>query len=162
MAGESCVDSIESVESGIFLGVREVRRVYLITYSQADTTKVPSREKFSDIVLQAFQQREVHNAQCAVEHWSCCLEYHRDGGVHFHMAIKLTRPKRWLAVRQLIHARYGINVHFSNRHVNYYSAWTYVRLQTGYRGTTFARTPRSLEFGATSNNCCLPSCCGST
>lgn len=126
MADDYCVDSIESVESGIFLGVREVRRVYLITYSQADTTKVPSREKFSDIVLQAFQQREVHNAQCAVEHWSCCLEYHRDGGVHFHMAIKLTRPKRWLAVRQLIHARYGINVHFSNRHVNYYSAWTYV------------------------------------
>ena len=73
MADDSCVDSIESVESGIFLGVREVRRVYLITYSQADTTKVPSCEKFSDIVLQAFQQREVHNAQCAVEHFFLLL-----------------------------------------------------------------------------------------
>ena len=59
MAYNSCVDNIESVESGNFLGVQEVRRVYLITYSQAVTTKVPSREKFYDIVLEAFQQCEV-------------------------------------------------------------------------------------------------------
>ena len=59
MAYDSCVDNIELVESGNFLGVREVRRVYLIMYSQADTTKVPSCEKFSNIVLVAFHQRKV-------------------------------------------------------------------------------------------------------
>ena len=37
----------------------EVRRVYLITYSQADTTKVPSRERFAEIVLERFQSRNV-------------------------------------------------------------------------------------------------------
>ena len=42
------------------------------------------------------------------------------------MAIKLSRPQRWLSVRQLIQTRYGINVHFSNRHVNYFTAWQYV------------------------------------
>lgn len=42
------------------------------------------------------------------------------------MAIKLLRPQRWLSVQQLIQTRYGINVHFSNRHVNYFTAWQYV------------------------------------
>ena len=42
------------------------------------------------------------------------------------MAIKVRRPRQWLSVWQFIHTRYGINVHFSNRHVNYYTAWSYV------------------------------------
>ena len=103
------------------LGLREVRRVYLITYSHADTRKVPSRQRFAEIVLEAFELRGA-----SVVQWACCKEPHRAGGIHFHMAIKLSRPKRWLAVRQLIQTRYGINVHFSNRHVNYFTAWQYV------------------------------------
>ena len=44
------MDSSQSSTSGEGnLEVREVRRVYLITYSQADTTKVPSRERFAEI-----------------------------------------------------------------------------------------------------------------
>ena len=111
--------------SQVELGVREVRRVYLITYSQADTTKVSSRQRFAEIVLEAFQLRQVSN-ESTVQQWACCLELHQTGGIHFHMAIKLRRPRRWLSVRQFIHTRYGINVHFSNRHVNYYTAWSYV------------------------------------
>ena len=42
------------------------------------------------------------------------------------MAIKLLRPQRWLSVRQLIQTRYGINVHISNRHINYFTAWQYI------------------------------------
>ena len=53
------------------LAVREVRRVYLITYSQADTTKVPSRERFAEIVLEGFELRNVSDS--AVEQWACCL-----------------------------------------------------------------------------------------
>ena len=37
------------------LNPREVRRVYLITYSQADMDIVPSCETFSRIVLEAFE-----------------------------------------------------------------------------------------------------------
>ena len=111
--------------SQVELGVREVRRVYLITYSQADTTKVSSRQRFAEIVVEAFQLRQVSN-ESTVQQWACCLELHQTGGIHFHMAIKLRRPRRWLSVRQFIHTRYGINVHFSNRHVNYYTAWSYV------------------------------------
>ena len=39
------------------LRLRELRRVYLITYSHADTRKVPSRQRFSEIVLQVFELR---------------------------------------------------------------------------------------------------------
>ena len=67
------------------LGVREVRRVYLKTYSQTDTTKVPSRERFAEIVSERFQSRNV--SDLAVEQWAFRLEHHRAGGVHFHMAI---------------------------------------------------------------------------
>ena len=115
----------ESSNTQASLGVREIRRVYLITYSQADTLKVSSRQRFANLVLEAFHFRD-ENTESRVEQWSCCLEYHADGGIHFHMAIKLSKPRRWLAVRQFMQSRYSINVHFSNRHVNYYSAWLYV------------------------------------
>ena len=47
-------------------------------------------------------------------------------GIHFHMVIKPSRPLRWLSVRQFLSTQYGINIHFPNRHVNYYTAWQYV------------------------------------
>ena len=113
----------ESSNTQASLGVCGIRRVYLITYNQADT--VSSRQRFADLVLEAFHFRD-ENTESRVEQWSCCLEYHADGGVHFHMAIKLSKPRRGLAVRQFMQSRYGINVHFSNSHVNHYSAWLYV------------------------------------
>ena len=46
------------------------------------------------------------------------------------MAIKLSMPRIWLSIRQLIHARHhGVNVHFSNRQVDYFSAWRYVTME---------------------------------
>lgn len=103
------------------LGLREVRRVYLTTYSHADKRKVPSRQRFAEIVLEAFEL-----GGASVLQRPCCKEPHRAGGIHFHMAIKLSRPQRWLSTRRLIQTPYGINVHFSNLHVNYFTAWQYV------------------------------------
>ena len=37
------------------LGTRQVRQVYLITYSQAQEEIVPTRQVFADIVLDAFR-----------------------------------------------------------------------------------------------------------
>ena len=69
------------------LGLTEVKRVYLITYSHVDMRKVPFRQRFTEIVL------EVCELRCAsVVQWACCKEPHRAGGVHFHMVIKLLRP----------------------------------------------------------------------
>ena len=62
----------------------------------------------------------------------CAQESHRAGrtegksGVHFHMAIKLNKVKRWNTIRRYIKENWGINVYFSSKHCNYYSVWVYV------------------------------------
>ena len=39
------------------------------------------------------------------------------------MAIKLNRIKRWMPFRDYLKTKWSIYVHFSYRHVNYYTAW---------------------------------------
>ena len=41
------------------------------------------------------------------------------------MAITLNRIKRWMPIRDYLKNKWSIYVHFSNRHVNYYTAWLY-------------------------------------
>ena len=41
------------------------------------------------------------------------------------MAIKLDKIKRWLPIREYLKHKWNVYVYFSNRHVNYYSAWLY-------------------------------------
>jgi len=36
------------------LTANQARRTYLVTYSQADLEKVPTRERFADLVVDAF------------------------------------------------------------------------------------------------------------
>ena len=71
------------------LNSRDVRRVYLITYSQANLEIVPTREAFARIILDAFENA-VPESNCAVVHWVCSQEGHVHGGVHYHMAVKLS------------------------------------------------------------------------
>ena len=96
-----------------------VRSVYLITYSQANEEW--TRQSFADSVVGSF---ETHDA--VVKHWACCKESHEDGGIHFHIAVKLDRQKRWLRIRNFIADQHGINVNFSDTHSNYFNAWEYV------------------------------------
>ena len=42
-------------------------------------------QRFVEIVLEAFELRGA-----SVVQWVCCKEPHRTGGIHFHMAIKLS------------------------------------------------------------------------
>ena len=48
-----------------------------------------------------------------------------DGGVHYHMAVKLESRHRWLKFRNFLDSKHGIKVNFSGVHMNYYSAWLY-------------------------------------
>ena len=103
------------------VNVRAVRQVYLITYSQADLHKFPDRNSFAQAVLRSFDSSNTN-----VEHWVCCKEVHEStGGYHYHMAVKLQRCKRWLSCKRYLEENYGISVHFSDVHHNYYSAWKY-------------------------------------
>ena len=107
------------------------RVVYLITYSRADVVKFPSKESFSNAVLQAWQNFGVRVVQ-----WVTCIEAHHNTDnaetgqemnlYHYHMAIKLEKRVRWFQVRKYLDENFGIKVNFSDNHTTYYSAYRYV------------------------------------
>ena len=100
----------------------KVRRTYLITYSRADLHKFPTRQSFAEAVADAFRSER---GKVVPEHWSCCLEQHADGNFHYHVALKLSGPKRWLEVKRSLEQQHGIVVNFSD-HNGYYTAYRYV------------------------------------
>lgn len=99
---------------------RDVRRVYLITYSQVNADIFPTRESFVTIVEDAFSTCNVQILQ-----WVCAKENHIESGFHYHMGVKLFERHRWRRVRSVLEEKHGVHVNFSNRHENYYSAWSY-------------------------------------
>ena len=101
---------------------RKPRRCYLITYSQADLQKFPTKQSFADAVVEAFTSER---SQSSPQHWACCIEKHQQQGFHYHLAIKLSAPKRWLGCKKALERKHGIQVHFSD-HEGYYSAYKYI------------------------------------
>ena len=70
---------------------RTVRKVYLITYSRANPELCPTREIFSEMVIQSFN---FARGQVRLLHWAVSKEPHEGGGYHFHMCICLSNNKR--------------------------------------------------------------------
>ena len=66
------------------------RRTYLVTYSQADLVKFPSRQSFGEAVEAAFN---AGSGKVGVNYWACCKENHETAGQHYHESIKLSGPK---------------------------------------------------------------------
>lgn len=106
---------------GNSLNSSATRTVYLVTYSQANLSTFPRRSDFSQAVVESFTQ-----GSAEVVHWCCSLENHSDNGQHYHMALKLNKVQRWLPSKRYLQERFGVSVHYSNVHHNYYSAWRYV------------------------------------
>ena len=108
------------------LAKNNVRRAYLVTYSRADQSKFPTRQSFGEQVVAYFNEKSTTKA--AVEHWACSLELHENtSGVHYHLCVKLSGPKRWKSVKDNMMKNHGVVVNFSNGHDNYYTAYKYVR-----------------------------------
>ena len=42
------------------------------------------------------------------------MESHADGGLHYHVAVKLSGRRRWLRVRNYIDQEYGVQVNFND------------------------------------------------
>ena len=99
------------------------RRQYLVTYSQADLAKFPTRQSFGAMIEEKFN---CGTSVVKVSHWACCRETHADGGSHYHCAIKLTGVKRWASVKSQIQDDHDIVVNFSDSHDYYLSAYRYV------------------------------------
>ena len=64
--------------------------------------------------------------------WFCSQENHQEGGIHFHIAIKLDHQKCWLRVRNELARVEGIIVNFSDGHANYSDAWEYVTKEDSF------------------------------
>jgi len=102
---------------------RAVRKTYLITYSQANRILFPTRESFGQKIAVLFEKGD---SKVKVVQWACCLENHQNGGDHYHMAIKLSAAKRWKSVKDALAKDSGIQVNFSNKHDNYWTAYQYI------------------------------------
>ena len=105
------------------LDPRTPRRSYLVTYSQADLVRFPTRKHFGKIIKASFN---AGSAKVKVSQWACCLEDHENNGKHYHVAIKLSGVKRWKKVKDELVKNHGIVVNFSDKHDNYYSAYKYI------------------------------------
>ena len=118
--------SVERVNSNCYnaLSRRQVRSVYLITYSRAQADIIASRSAFAEVIVEAFKNADPKISNRVLQ-WVCSEERHRDGGIHYHMAVKLERNRRWLKVRNYVHEMHGVQINFSSNHANYYSAWKY-------------------------------------
>ena len=133
------------------MNARNVRQIYLITYSMVDTARFPTRSSFAEAVVQSFA-----DTPAKVLQWCCCLEQHVQSGVHFHMAMKLDKNQRWLPSKRYLLERCGISVHFSDTHENYFSAWKYVTKEDrdyiqsdGHPDLTSATAPRTTKASST-------------
>ena len=82
------------------LDPRQSRRVYLLTYSKANVEKFLSRQCFSSAVTKAFAETGAE-----VSHWACCQEYHKNKEIHYHMAVNMTKLRRWKSVKEQLKSK---------------------------------------------------------
>jgi len=120
------------------------KRQYLITYSQADPLTFPTRESFGEAVQEEF---DAGSSKVKVDYWAVCREPHQDGGFHYHCSVKLTGAKKWLSVNTRLHSKYGIQVHFSDKHDYYLSSYRYV-CKSDTEVAHSAEHPKELLFSA--------------
>ena len=94
----------------IKLSSRQIRSVYLITYSQRDIIKFPTRRSFATAVITAYSD------QSKMQRWVCCREDCSDVGLHYHVAMKLDRIRRLISIKNELHNVHGIAANFSSHH----------------------------------------------
>ena len=73
---------------GFVQALLSLRAATQATYSQANTSKIPTRNSFAEAVIKAFNSG---SAKVAIVHWCCSQESHKKSGVHYHMCLKLDR-----------------------------------------------------------------------
>ena len=96
------------------------RQTYVLTYSQADLSVVPTREFFAEIWVKAF-------GESAVKQWLVCKEYHKDGNPHYHMAIKLHNRTRFSEIKKSFESKYPtVKCHFLEIYTCYEDAFIYL------------------------------------
>lgn len=125
---------VDKVDESVLLSDPTPRSVYLITYSRADVLKVQSREEFGKLMAEQWPNAVM---------WTVGTEMHRHEGVHFHCALKLSSPKRWVSRRAAIKEKIGIDVDFLGFHTDYFDAFSYVTKQDSH----YKQSPGHIDLG---------------
>ena len=81
------------------------QRVYLVTYSNANLNKFPTRKAFAYAVVMEF-------GGANVSYFACSKELHQSGESHYHLALKLSKSCRWGGVKNRLQQKHGIVVNF--------------------------------------------------
>ena len=132
------------------------RSVYLITYSNADLNKVKSREEFAEIWVNAFGSDNVRQ-------WACSCEKHKvSDTVHYHLALKLNRVKRWKMAKESVSKNEGIVCNFQEFHTNYYDAFGYVKKEdpdyiTSEGHPILTNSPQTKKASSAAKRICIES-----
>ena len=114
---------MDDFQANALTNERSGRRTYLVTYSQADLATFPTRDSFGCMIEEYFNSG---NGKAKVTHWACCLEEHENEGLHYHVSLKLSAPKKWLNVKKTVMEKHDVVRHFSDQHDNYIAAYKYV------------------------------------
>ena len=112
----------EEIVSQNKLGVRQNRRTFLVTYSQADEQLCPASEDFAAMVVEAFTA----NDEPYPLYWACGREAHQDGGTHYHMALKFEKERKWKSAWNFLVEKYRVHTHFAAEAKMYIGAYRYV------------------------------------
>ena len=91
------MSSSQGEQTSLILSSNCVKKAYLVTYSNANTS-VFDRERFSSATVQSFQS----STRSVVLHWACCMELHKNGSYHLHIPVLLDRAQRWMKVNKSI------------------------------------------------------------
>ena len=102
------------------LNRNNVRKAYLLRYSKAGTERF-DRESLAKAVIRAFEAV----ATAFIGQWACCMEHHKDEGVHFHMCVLLDKIQGWSMVKRYLQEVENVVVYFSD-HAGHYIAYQYV------------------------------------
>jgi len=123
------------------------KRQYMVTYSQADAKKFPTRSSFGQALRQEFNSG---SGKVKVLHWACAKENHREGGFHYHCCLKLSGVKKWLAVKRNFQTNHNVVLNFSDTHNHYISSYRYVCKEdrevfhsAGHPNLTLVGSPRT-------------------
>ena len=87
-------DALETTNAKEEINVRSVRKGYLITYSQNDVERFPTRVSFVQAVF--------HDSPANIIQWCCMEELSKSSGFHFHMAIKFDKNQGWLGIERFL------------------------------------------------------------
>ena len=83
-------------------------RTFLVTYSQLDYRKFPTRLSFGGAVLAAFSANNVNYFVAAKENHETSST-----GYHHHVAVCIIKPMRWKTAKSYIFENYGATVNFA-------------------------------------------------